>query len=103
MVKLAFTLRRREGSRADVLGIRRSVPLHTLLGGVQEVVRASRGAPEADDSVAELWYDTLDAIGAGATEEGRAAALALLEDERTFIGHARSPLWFAEEHELVGD
>ena len=52
--------------------------------------------------MAELWYDSLEALGAAvATDEGRAAAIALLEDERRFIDHTRSPLWFAEERELV--
>lgn len=39
---------------------------------------------------------------AGASSpEGAAAAQELLEDERKFIDHARSPLWLAAEHELV--
>ena len=121
MVKLVFALRRRpELSReqfqrywlenhaplvrsyAEVLGIRRYVQVHTLPDEVQVALRASRDAPEAYDGVAELWYDSLEAIGAAvATDEGRAAAIALLEDERTFIDHSRSPLWFGEEHPIV--
>jgi len=122
MIKLAFTLRRRpELSReefqrywlerhgplvrsfADVLGIRRYVQVHTLPAVVQAALRASRESPEEYDGVAELWYDSLDAIAAAvSTDEGRAAAIALLEDERTFIDHKRSPLWFGEEHEVIG-
>jgi uncharacterized protein (TIGR02118 family) len=121
MVKLVFTLRRlpdlsREEfqrywleqhgplvrSHAEVLGIRRYVQTHTLPDDVQIAVRASRDAPEPYDGVAELWYESLEAIAvAVSTDEGRAAAVALLEDERRFIDHARSPLWFAEEHEIV--
>jgi uncharacterized protein (TIGR02118 family) len=122
MIKLVFALRRRSDltreefqrywreehgplvrSYAEVLGIRRYVQVHTLPDEVHAPLRASRAAPEAYDGVAELWYDGLEALGAAvATDEGRAAALALLEDERRFIDHARSPLWLAEEHPVVG-
>jgi hypothetical protein len=29
------------------------------------------------------------------------AALALLEDERRFIDHSRSPIWIAREHPIL--
>ena len=122
MVKLTFALRRlphlsREEfhrywleqhgplvrSFTDVLGIRRYVQTHTMPGELQAALRASRGAPEPYDGVAELWYDSLEAIAiAVSTDAGRAASMALLEDERRFIDHERSPLWFGEEHELIG-
>jgi hypothetical protein len=52
--------------------------------------------------VAELWFDSVDAITAAATTEaGLTAGAALLEDERRFIDHERSPIWFAEEHDLI--
>ena len=122
MVKLTFALRRlphlsREEfqrywleqhgplvrSYVEVLGIRRYVQTHTSPDAMQVALRASRGAPEPYDGVAELWYDSLEAIAvAVSTDEGRAASLALLEDERRFIDHERSPLWFGEEHEVIG-
>ena len=74
MVKLTFVLRRaahltraefqrywREQhaplveKHRDVLGIRRYVQVHTLDTDANEMLRASRGAPEACDGVAELW------------------------------------------------
>ena len=89
-------------SHAEVLGIRRYVQVHTLDESVQAALRMSRGAPEPYDGVVELWYDSLEAIGAAvATPAGLAASIALLEDERSFIDHSRSPLWFAEEHEVI--
>lgn len=123
MIKLVFSLRRkpeltREGfqhywlethgplvrSHAEVLGIRRYVQVHALPENVQVLLQTSRRAPPAYDGVAELWYDDLESIGrAASTEEGRAAGLALLEDERRFIDHSQSPLWFGTEHPLVGE
>jgi uncharacterized protein (TIGR02118 family) len=121
MIKLIFVLRRRPDltreqfqtywrehhaplvrSHAEVLGIRRYVQVHTLPDELHAALRGSRAAPDAYDGVAELWFDSLEALGAAGTDEGRAAALALLEDERRFIDHARSPLWLADEHLVVG-
>jgi uncharacterized protein (TIGR02118 family) len=122
VIKLVFCLRRREGlsleefqtywlethaplvrSHAKTLRVRRYVQTHTSRDArMNEALAGSRGASEAYDGVAELWWDSLEDFAAGAsTEEGRAAARELLEDERRFIDHARSPLWIAEEHEIV--
>ena len=85
------------------LGIRRYVQVHTLDTPVNEALRRGRGGPEAYDGVAELWFDSLDALAAaGITPEGRAAGRRLVEDERTFIDLAHSPVMIAEEHEMVG-
>jgi len=122
MVKLVFCLRRlphlsraefqrywleQHGplvrSHATTLGIRRYVQTHTDHEPLSMALAATRGAPEPYDGVAELWWDSTDAlVGATATPEGAAAGLALLEDERRFIDHARSPLFLATEHPLIG-
>ena len=87
---------------AKALGIRRYVQVHTRDSPVNDVLRRGRGGPEAYDGVAELWFDSLDALAAaGATPEGKAAGRRLVEDERTFIDLARSPLLVAEEHPIV--
>ena len=87
---------------AKALGIRRYVQVHTLATPVNDALRRGRGGPEAYDGVAELWFDSLETLtAAGATPEGRAAGRRLLEDERRFIDLARSPVWIAEEHEVV--
>ena len=87
---------------ASVLRIRRYVQTHTLDDPANAMLAASRGAPEEFDGIAELWWDSVeDLVAAPGTPEGRAAAQALLEDERRFIDHARSPLWLAEEHPIV--
>lgn len=123
MVKLVFCLRRREGlsreefqriwleehgplvrKHAGPLGIRRYVQVHTDETPFNQVVQESRGAPDAYDGVAELWWDSLEAmVEAGATEARLAAAAELTEDERRFIDHQRSPIFFAEEHVVVGE
>ena len=88
---------------AKALGIRRYVQVHTLETSVNDALRRGRGGPEPYDGVAELWFDSLDALAAaGATPEGCAAGRRLVEDERTFIDLARSPIMLAEEHEIVG-
>jgi uncharacterized protein (TIGR02118 family) len=122
MVKLVFcirrlpTLSREEFQRywrethgplvrrnAEVLRIRRYVQTHTLDHPMNEVLAQSRGGPKAFDGIAELWWDSVDDLAAATTTpDGRAAALALLVDERRFIDHARSPLWVCEQHSFVG-
>ena len=87
---------------APALAIRRYVQTHTAATPLNERLRTGRGAPEEYDGVAELWFDSVDAlVAAGGTPEGRAAGKRLLEDERRFIDLARSPLWLAEEHEVI--
>jgi uncharacterized protein (TIGR02118 family) len=121
MVKLIFCVRRRpeidaaEFHRywrdvhgalvtglAPALGIRRYVQTHTLATPLNDMLAGTRDAPECFDGVAELWFDSAEAITQGAsTPEGAAAAAALLEDERRFVDHARSPLFLAEEHSVI--
>ena len=121
MIRLVFCLRRlphlsraefqrywreRHGplvrEQAAVLCIRRYVQLHTAPDPANDALRASRGGPEAFDGVAELWWESRDEVERVlATPEGRAASRVLLEDERRFIDLARSPLWWAEEQEVI--
>ncbi len=55
------------------------------------------------DGVAELWWDSWDALFKAGQNPGNAeAGAALLEDERKFIDLERSPLWFNEERVIVG-
>lgn len=83
---------------SEVLGIRRYVQMHSSPETVSEPLRASRAAPPAYDGVAELWYESLAALTEAMKGPGaREAADLLLEDERRFIDHARSPLWWGEE------
>jgi uncharacterized protein (TIGR02118 family) len=124
VIKLVFCLKRKAGmsiaefqdywlhkhaplvrSHAETLRIARYVQTHTLDdAAVQAALAQARGGPEPFDGVAELWFESREDLAAGvATPEGRAASLALLEDERKFIDHASSPLWLSAEHPIVGE
>ena len=117
MIKLTFCLHRLPGMSREafqaywfnnhaplvarhskVLRIRRYVQMHSATSAFNDVIRASREAPEMYDGVAELWWDTFEELRtATQSPEGQAAGLDLLEDERKFIDLARSPLFFGEE------
>lgn len=90
---------------AAALRIERYVQLHSLPDdeATNQALRGSRGGPDPYDGVAELWWKSLDELQAAtATETGQAASVELLEDEKRFIDLARSPLWIAGEHVVIG-
>ena len=122
MIKLVFTIRRREGMtreefqrywreehgplvkrHAAALRIRRYVQTHARDTDFDEAVSSSRGSElRVYDGVAELWWDSLDDLLFVLTSEaGQAAGQALLEDEGRFIDLPRSPLWFGEEDVII--
>jgi uncharacterized protein (TIGR02118 family) len=121
MIKLTFCLRRlpslsREEfqsywlnthgplvrARASAIGALRYQQIHTGYDDLNSGLRAGRKGPEPYDGVAELWFESAEALGAKlATDEGRRASRELLEDERRFIDLENSPLWFADEHPIV--
>ena len=90
-------------SVAEELQIRRYVQAHSLAADLNVDIRAARGAPAEYDGVAELWFDSLEALAANAQRpEAQAAGALLLEDERRFIDLSKSPLWWSEERVVVG-
>ena len=87
----------------EALRILRYVQSHAAGGPADEALQASRGTAAGYDGVAELWWASAeDFATATASAEGRAASLELLEDERRFIDMARSTLFVAAEHEVIG-
>ena len=87
---------------AGALAIRKYVQVHTSDNPINEALRASRGAMEPYDGVAELWWESADELSAAmASPAGVKAGQALLEDEKRFIDVERSALWIAEEHAFV--
>ena len=121
MIKLVFAIRRRTDvevdefhrywleehgplvrSVQDVLRIRRYVQSHTIDTPVNSMLQASRATGGPFDGVAELWWDSLDDLGAAmATPEGQAAGATLLEDEGRFIDFATASIFLTEEHEII--
>ncbi|WP_293383528.1 EthD domain-containing protein [Phenylobacterium sp.] len=90
---------------AGDLMIQRYVQSHLLQDDrLTPLIHARSAEPEPYDGVAELWWRSLgDIFSAAQTEKGLAASQALLADERTFIDLPRSPLFFANEHEILSD
>lgn len=90
-------------SVAETLQIRRYVQLHSLPHEASVGIRESRSAPEEFDGVAELWFDSLETVIENGRRPGaQAAGAMLLEDEKRFIDLPRSPLWWGQEHVVVG-
>ena len=121
MIKLVYCLRRKPGmtwdefstywrevhaplvaARADALGIRRYMQVRTADAPAVHAAMQARngGSPEPFDGVAELWFDD-DALTRAPTPESAKAGQELLEDEQNFIDLTSSPIWFAEEWQVV--
>ena len=123
MIKLVFVIRRREELSAEEfhrywleehgplarsllegLGARRYVQTHTINTDLNAALAASRGTAEAYDGLAEIWWDSIDALVAVlGSEEGQRANGTLIEDEARFIDFERSSLFIAEEHTILED
>jgi uncharacterized protein (TIGR02118 family) len=122
MIKLVFTLRRREDMtraefqrywreqhaplvkrHAEALHIRRYVQVHARDTDLDEAVAGARGSePRFYDGVAELWWDSVEElVAAFSSDAGQAAGRDLLEDEQRFIDLPRSPIWFGEENVVI--
>ncbi len=87
---------------ARALGIERYVQLQTGHDDLGAALRASRGAPEPYDGVAELWWRDRAAFEAALRmPAAQQAGAELLADEKRFIDLARSPLWLGEEHVVI--
>ena len=123
MIKLVFTIRRREGMtraefqrywreqhaplvrrHAETLRIRRYVQTHARESDLDAVIAEQRGSePSFYDGVAELWWDSLEDLAeAAASDAGQAASAELVEDEARFIDLPKSPIWLGEENVVIG-
>jgi uncharacterized protein (TIGR02118 family) len=81
----------------DVLRIRRYVQLHSLPAETSAPLRHARAGPEDYDGVAQLWWDSFEAMAPRDDAKAAEAGRLLLEDERKFIDLPNSPLWWGEE------
>ena len=85
------------------LGIVRYTQSHRVDDPANEAMTAARGGMEPPyDGVAELWWESEEALAAAsATDRGQRAGAELLADEARFIDHPNSPLWLAHEYPQV--
>lgn len=123
MVKIVFCLRRRSGMTPEAfqdywhevhaplvqryqktLRIVRYVQFHTDHGLLNEKLQGFRSSPAPYDGVAEIWYESRQALKTlGRDPAARAASRALLEDEARFVDLASSPIFVGVEREIALD
>lgn len=86
---------------ADAMGAKKYVQSHTLDTPLNEGLRTSRGMLPEYDGVAEVWFESEQALMEGmSSPEGQKLGAALLEDEGNFIDHSKSSAFIVEEHEF---
>jgi hypothetical protein len=90
-------------SFAQHIGALRYTQSHRLDDQVNERMQAARGGMEPEyDGVAELWWESEEAVAAAlATRKGAEAGATLVDDEAKFIDLPNSPLYFAHEYPQV--
>ena len=88
-------------SNAYAMGAKRYVQSHIIDSPLNEGLRTSRGMQPEYDGVAEVWFESEQALTDGMSfPEGQELAAALLEDEGNFIDHTKSSAFIVEEHEF---
>lgn len=86
---------------AGTMGAKKYVQSHTLSSSLNQGLRDSRGMMPEFDGVAEVWFESEEALIQGMNSpEGQRLAAALVEDESKFIDHSKSSAFLVEEHEL---
>ena len=86
---------------ADKLGAKKYVQSQTINTPLNEGLQQSRNMLPAFDGVAEVWFESEEAlIAAMSSEEGQEISAKLLTDESKFIDHAKSSAFIAHEHQL---
>ena len=86
-------------SNADTMGAKKYVQSHTLDTPLNEGLRTSRGMQAEYDGVAEVWFESEQALMEGmSSPEGQKLGALLLEDEGNFIDHSKSTAFIVNEH-----
>ena len=121
MIKVIFCLRRRADMSLEdfqrywrevhgplvakhrkALRIARYVQVHSSDDAMSARLGRFRGAAEPYDGVAEIWYESREALETlGDDPAGRAASRTLLEDEKQFVDLERSAIWIGDEVEVI--
>ena len=77
------------------------VQSHTMDTPLNEGLRTSRGMLPQYDGLAEVWFESEEALMEEmSSPEGLKLGAALLEDEGNFIDHSKSTSFIVEEHEF---
>lgn len=117
MIRLEFVLKKRDDIESEkfyeywlnnhgplvakhqkALKVQKYIQLHTVDDELNHIFSDQRGSMGPYDGVAELWWNSREELVAALqSPEGQSAAGELLEDEKVFIEHAKSPLWVAYE------
>jgi len=88
-------------SNADVMGAKKYVQSQTINSQLNEGMRASRNMLPEYDGVAEVWFESEEALMEGmSSPEGQKLGALLLEDEKNFIDHTKSSAFIVEEREF---
>ena len=88
-------------SNAGAMGAKKYVQSHTLDTPLNKALRTSRGMMPEYDGVAEVWFESEQALMEGmSSPEGQELGAALLKDEGNFIDHAKSSAFIVQEHEF---
>ena len=83
---------------AHVMGTRKYVQSHTLPSPLNDGMRASRGMLEEFDGVAEVWFDSEEALmTAMGSADMAELGPKLVADENNFIDHSRSCAFLVHE------
>ncbi len=87
---------------AETLGARKYIQSLTIDSPLNQGLRESRGMLAEFDGVAEVWFDSEQALIEGmSSEEGQQIAAALQADEHNFIDHTKSAAYIVEEQALL--
>jgi hypothetical protein len=88
----------------EILRIVRYVQVNTQLDPLTDRLRAFRDSPEPFDGVAEIWYQSREALETlGQDSRARAASRELREDEKHFVDLSRSPIWVGVDRLIISE
>ncbi len=88
-------------SNADAMGAIKYVQSQTINSPLNEGMRASRDMMPEYDGVAEVWFESEEALMQGmSSPEGQKLGALLLEDEKNFIDHTKSSAFIVNEVEF---
>ena len=86
---------------AGTMRTKKYVQSHTIDTPLNEGLRRSRGMLPEYDGVAEVWFESEEALMNGmSSAEDQKLSAALLEDEGNFIDHSKSSAFIVREHEF---